>query len=151
MAKSHKGKFTPKHPHKYKGDPTKIVYRSSWELKLMFWLDEHKDVLEWASEEMFFSTRYRSPFKYEKYHTYFPDFWVKRKTKNGMIQIAVIEVKPKKQIDPPVKGKKKNKTFIKEKVIYAINQAKWESAERMCNKKGWKFLKMNEFDLQTIL
>ena len=47
---SYKGKYNPKNPHKYKGDPTNIIYRSLWELKLMMYLDEHRDVVQWASE-----------------------------------------------------------------------------------------------------
>ncbi|NDB85179.1 MAG: head completion protein, partial [Alphaproteobacteria bacterium] len=29
---AYKGKFNPKNPNKYKGDPTNIIYRSRWEL-----------------------------------------------------------------------------------------------------------------------
>ena len=52
MAKYNKGKFKPKNPLKYKGNPTEIFYRSSWELKLMLYLDDHKDVVSWCSEEV---------------------------------------------------------------------------------------------------
>ena len=31
----YKGKFKPKNPTKYKGDLKEIVYRSSWELKMI--------------------------------------------------------------------------------------------------------------------
>ena len=49
--KTLKGKYTPKNPIKYKGDPTNIIYRSSWELKFMKWCDLREDVIEWQSEE----------------------------------------------------------------------------------------------------
>ena len=55
----YQGYFKPKNPHKYKGDPTNIIYRSSWELKLMKYLDERKDVVKWGSEEIIIP--YRSP------------------------------------------------------------------------------------------
>ena len=73
---SYKGRYIPKNPNKYKGDPTNIIYRSSWELKLMRYLDEHSDVVQWASEEFFIP--YKSPID-GRYHRYFPDFWMKRK------------------------------------------------------------------------
>jgi hypothetical protein len=73
MAKSYQGYFKPKNPQKYKGDPTNIVYRSSWELKLMTYLDLHKDIVTWGSEELIIP--YRSPID-NKIHRYFPDFIV---------------------------------------------------------------------------
>ena len=56
---TYKGFFKPKNPQKYRGDPTNIIYRSGWELKLMLYLDEHKDVVNWGSEELIIP--YRSP------------------------------------------------------------------------------------------
>ena len=49
---AHKGKFRPKNPAKYHGDPTNIIYRSGWELKYMAHLDSAKDVISWSSEEV---------------------------------------------------------------------------------------------------
>ena len=49
---AYKGRFRPKHPDKYKGDSTKIIYRSLWELKVFKWMDEHRDVIWWQSEEV---------------------------------------------------------------------------------------------------
>ena len=49
---TYKGYFKPKNPAKYKGNPTNIIYRSRWELKLMMHLDERSDVLSWGSEEV---------------------------------------------------------------------------------------------------
>ena len=37
---------------KYRGDPTKIIYRSLWERKFMIYCDANVNVLEWASEEV---------------------------------------------------------------------------------------------------
>ena len=48
----YQGKFTPRFPRKYKGDPTNIIYRSSWEYKFMVWADTSTSVQEWASEEI---------------------------------------------------------------------------------------------------
>ena len=37
------GKFRPKNPSKYKGDPTNIIYRSSWELTVFKYLDNNPE------------------------------------------------------------------------------------------------------------
>ena len=65
-----KGYFKPQNPQKYKGDPTNIVYRSGWELKLMLYLDKHEEVISWASEEVIIP--YRSPID-NRIHRYYPD------------------------------------------------------------------------------
>ena len=91
---SYKGWFTPKHRSKYKGDSENVVYRSSWELRVMKWLDENPSVIWWASEELII--RYKSPID-QKMHRYFPDFIVRLKQKNGTESTVVIEIKPQKQ------------------------------------------------------
>lgn len=133
---SNKGFFSPKHPHKYKGNPTEIVYRSGWELKLMMYLDDHPDVIQWASEE--FAIPYRSPLD-GKIHRYYPDFWVKRKSSTtGLVENVVIEVKPLKQVLPPKVQNVRTKQYIKEVVTWGINQAKWQAAENFCKQRNWK-------------
>ena len=42
---AYKGKFTPKNPQKYKGNPKNIIYRSSWERRFMSYCDKTKEVL----------------------------------------------------------------------------------------------------------
>jgi hypothetical protein len=49
MKRPLKGKFKPKNPQKYKGNVTNIIYRSSWELRLMSYLDNHKNIISWGS------------------------------------------------------------------------------------------------------
>jgi hypothetical protein len=95
---AYSGKFTPKNPQKYIGDYNNIVYRSSWECKVMDWLDRNDDVISWASEELIIP--YISPHD-NRYHRYFPDFLVKVKTRNGQHKTMLIEIKPKKQTIPP--------------------------------------------------
>ena len=43
------GYYTPLHPEKYKTNRNQIIWRSSWELKLMKWLDLTPEVIEWDS------------------------------------------------------------------------------------------------------
>jgi hypothetical protein len=141
---AYKGRFQPKAPNKYKGDPTRIIYRSLWELKLMKYLDSHEDVLFWSSEE--FSIPYRSPID-GRMHRYFPDFWVKKKNRSGIIEQVVIEVKPQKHIDPPKTPKRKTRRYMGEMARHAVNMRKFEVAERFCDERGMKFQLITEKEL----
>ena len=68
----HKGRFKPKNYKKYKGDSTKIFYRSSWERNFMIYCDKSPAILEWSSEE--YVIPYVSPLD-KRVHRYFPDFY----------------------------------------------------------------------------
>lgn len=140
--KFQQGRFRPRNPSKYKGDPTNIIYRSSWELKLLHYLDSHPDVIQYASEE--FPIPYLHPID-DRVHKYFPDFWVKHRLKDGTIQTTVIEVKPKKQtVEPPIPKKGITRNYKREKITYAINKAKWQAAEHFCEQRNWKFQILTE-------
>ena len=144
MAKSYQGYFKPKNPQKYKGDPTNIVYRSSWELKLMLYLDSHKDIVTWSSEEIFIP--YRSPID-NKIHRYFPDFIVTKINKEGKKETALIEVKPAAQTMPPKKQEKVTRKYITEVTTWGINEAKWKAAVEYCKDRKWQFKVITEEDL----
>lgn len=139
-----KGRFIPKNPQKYRGNPNKIIYRSSWELRFMRWCDNHPDVLKWASEEL--SIRYISPID-RKYHRYFPDFLIQKKTANGSVQTVLIEIKPAKQTRPPTTPKKRTKKYLNEVLRYEINKAKWNAAIEFCNQSGITFQILTEAEL----
>jgi hypothetical protein len=141
---SYKGLFKPTNPAKYRGDPTHIVYRSSWELKVMSYLDSHKDVLQWSSEELFIP--YRSPID-SKIHRYFPDFLVRKKNPQGVVETLMLEVKPYKETQPPNKQTKRTKKYLREVYTWGINNAKWEAAREYCNERKWKFLILTENEL----
>lgn len=138
------GVFKPKNMMKYRGDVKNIVYRSSWELKFMVYLDNHKDVLEWSSEELIIP--YRSPVD-NRIHRYFPDFYVKRKDKDGKVETLIIEIKPKSQTRPPEKISKPNKRYIKEVFTWGVNEAKWKAAKEYCEDRKYKFLILTEKEL----
>jgi hypothetical protein len=142
--KSYKGKFKPKNPSRYKGDPTNIIYRSSWEAKFMKYLDEHPDVIYWASEELVIP--YRSPVD-GKIHRYFPDFLVHKKDLRGVIETVLVEIKPANQTVEPVKKKTINKAYINEVMTWGVNQAKWKAASEYCADRKWRFLIMTEKEL----
>jgi hypothetical protein len=145
MAEYQQGFFRPQYPEKYQGDPTKIVYRSSWERKAFKWCDLNSNILKWASEE--FSIRYFNPAT-GKHHRYYPDLIVTMKETTGEIKKYVIEIKPYRQTNPPVQSpKKKTKTFINESITYQKNLAKWTAAEAWCKDRGLIFMLVTEREL----
>ena len=141
---SYKGRFKPRNPGKYKGNADNIIYRSLWELKLMRYLDLHTDVLEWASEE--FSIPYISPVD-KRPHRYFPDFWLRKKSPEGLIETYVIEVKPAKESKMPVLEGKISRNQKRDIITYAVNQAKWKAAEQFCIERQWQFKVFTEKEL----
>lgn len=141
---AYNGKYSPKNPQKYRGDATNIVYRSTWECRVMNWLDNAESVLEWGSEE--FSISYMSPVD-GKPHRYFPDFYVKSRKADGTVEVQILEIKPHKQTVEPQKKSRVTKQYINEVVTYGVNQAKWKAANEFCLDRGWKFKVLTEYDL----
>ena len=143
---AYSGKYLPSNCKKYKGNPTKIYYRSLWELKFMKWCDGNNNILEWGSEEIV--VPYRSPLD-GKYHRYFVDFYVKVITRTGDIKKYLIEIKPKKQTMEPTVQKRKTAKYINEVTTYAVNQAKWEAAREWCADRRLEFLILTEDHLNV--
>lgn len=142
------GRFRPHFPEKYKGDPTKIYWRSSWELQVMKWLDNHSSIVEWSSEETIIP--YKSPID-RKYHRYFPDFKI-TVNKNGILEHYIVEVKPKAQTKPPKKKAtgKPSKAYVRQVETFLVNSAKFEAAQQYCDKRGYKFMLITEDNLKKI-
>ena len=138
---AYQGIFRPKNPQKYIGDSNNIVYRSSWECRVMNWFDQNDDIISWASEELI--VPYKSPID-NRFHRYFPDFIVKVKTRDGTMKTLMIEVKPKKQTMPPEPRKRVTKQYVTEVTTYGVNQAKWKAANEYCLDRGWEFKIMTE-------
>jgi hypothetical protein len=132
---SYKGTFKPKNPTKYNGNANNIIYRSLWELRVMKYLDDHPEVIWWASEELIIP--YYNPIDNKK-HRYFPDFVAKMKRKDGTVMTYVIEVKPEIQTKKP-EQKRQTKKYIQESMTYIINQSKWKAATEFCKDNGWEF------------
>ena len=141
---AYKGKYKVRCPYKYKGDPTKVIYRSLWELKFMRYCDSNINILEWGSEEMY--VWYKSPVD-NRPHRYFPDFYIKTKESSGKIKKYIIEVKPKRQTKPPAKPKRQTKGYLREAFEYAKNQAKWKAANEWCIDRGFEFKVLTENEL----
>lgn len=111
---------------------------------MLQWLDNHPDIINFSSEEIIIP--YVSPAD-GKYHRYFPDFFVKIKSKDGTIKNMILEVKPHAQSIEPVIKKNITKRYITEVVTYGVNQAKWKAAEEYCKDRKWEFRVLTEYEL----
>jgi hypothetical protein len=138
---AYSGTFKPSNPQKYVGDYKNIIYRSSWEAKLMSWLDKNPSIVSWASEEVVIP--YISPVD-GRWHRYFPDFVVKVRDKNGTLKTMMLEVKPKKQTKEPEQQRRVTKRYITEVTTWGVNQAKWKAATEYCLDRGWEFKLITE-------
>lgn len=135
-----KGKFQPKHPTKYKGNPTNIIFRSKWEADVFRFCDMNPEIVKWSSEEIVIP--YVSPLD-GRVHRYFPDIWIQKTDKS----CAIIEIKPFKQTLEPEIPKKKTRAFLNEAATYVVNQAKWKAASEYCKDRNWKFILMTENEI----
>lgn len=142
--KFHQGKYSPKSPKKYLGDPTCIFYRSSWELKFFNWLDSSDFVVGWSSEEIVIP--YRCPTD-DKIHRYFPDVKAQIRNKDGLLKTYLIEVKPAKQTQPPVYPGRNTQRYLTESMTYIKNQAKWKAATEWAKDRGYEFKIITEYEL----
>ena len=129
---AYSGRYKPKNPKKYKGDYTKVIYRSLWEKHAFKWCDTNANVIEWSSEEVVI------PYLYEvdhKYHRYFMD--LKIKMKDG--KVFLVEIKPDAQTHPPT-GQRRTKRYITESLTYVKNMNKWKAANEYAKDRGWHFV-----------
>ena len=108
---------------------------------MMDWLDRNPNIISWASEELIIP--YISPVD-GRWHRYFPDFLVKMRTKDGKLKTMLLEVKPKKQSQPPEPQKRVTKRYINEVATWGVNQSKWKAANEYCLDRGWEFQVITE-------
>jgi len=128
--KTYHGLYKP--TEKYCGDPEKVVYRSLWELATFRWLDDNPNIVKWSSEET--PIRYRDASS-GKVRTYYPDvhIWFKNK------KVILVEIKPKKELNPPKVPKRRTRRYINEVKTFATNQSKWKYAREWCLDRNIKF------------
>ena len=141
MTKNYKGIYKVRHPEMYKGDVSKVEYRSNWEKQCFIWLDGNSQVEWWASEE------FVVPYYYDvdkKMHRYFVDLSIKWKSGKLML----VEVKPKKQTVPPKTKSPKSKRSLNEAYTWIMNCNKWEAADKIAKDNGWEFVIWTEDDLK---
>lgn len=135
------GRFIPKNPAKYVGNVNNILFRSSWEVRFMQWLDTNNAVLRWGSEEL--AIPYVNPIKVDeggrpKISRYFPDFIILYRDAFGNLKKEIVEVKPYKEsvITPRMSDR--------DKLAYTVNQAKWKAAAIFAESQGATFRVITE-------
>lgn len=131
------GFFTPKNPQKYIAK-NKPKYRSGWELTFMTFCDLNENIIYWASEAI--RIPYRHPFT-GKMTIYVPDFFVVYQNKHGQKIAEVVEIKPKKQ------SVIESKASQKDRMVVAINHAKWQAAIAYCKSQGYTFRVLTENEI----
>ena len=128
------GQYKPVNPSKYVGTYP-IIFRSSWEHKVMVMFDTNPNISSWASESL--KIPYQNPFT-GKYTVYVPDFVVTYTDAKGTKKAEIIEVKPAKE------------TFMEQarsqqaKAAVILNAFKWKAAQEFAKHHGMQFRVMNE-------
>lgn len=129
------GEYVVKNKHKFKGR-SNPVYKSSWELRMMTFLDERLEIELWAYEP--FSIPYVHPLTHRR-SNYWPDFLVKYTDKSGQAHVDLLEVKPASQAFQENVGKSQ-----KNQADFVVNNAKWEAARLYAKMKGMNFRVVDE-------
>lgn len=154
----HQGFFKPTNVLKYIGDPTKIVYRSKWELHFMIYCDQKDIIAKWSCEHI--AIPYQD--KNGKIHRYYPDFYIERIDPNDPDNYirAIVEIKPGNEIQPdfvnPDGSIKPPEIYLKKITAkslesyeyklktYQKNLYKWTKAKIWCEQRHLNFHLMNE-------
>lgn len=157
----HQGNFIPKNKEKVikLNSQGGIYYRSSWELKIMTWLDINSKITKWGSECIsipYQLTHFSKNGDIDvKSHNYYPDFYYEINDGNS-IKKVIAEVKPMKeylmvqkiqnsQISIPENSTlKKMKNLEYDVKMAHKNKNKWETMIKFCDKKGWEFIIITE-------
>jgi hypothetical protein len=131
-------------PDKYIGDPTKIIYRSSWEFRFCKYCDENQNVTKWSSEP--FPIKYVSPID-NKEHNYYIDFYM-RFLKDKEEHDYLVEIKPEASLKKPIfegiQTMKKLQSFNYAAKTWLINAAKFSAAKVYAESIGYKFTVITE-------
>ena len=131
---------------KYIGDFNKVIYRSSWEKKMMTFCDMNENVIKWSSETI--QVPYFNPVD-NATKTYNLDFFFQIRQNDGTVKNIIAEVKPSKKLEKPILPT----TRLNEKRIqahnyqmkeYVINMYKFQAAKKWAEDRGWEFTIITE-------
>jgi len=134
---AYKTRFSPKNPNKYVGSKKELLCRSLWERRVCKFLDESTGVKKWSFEEI--EIPYVHPID-KKIHRYIPDFLIQIE-KNEQKKSILVEIKPNKQVNL------KESASRNEKILFEINKAKWQAAQKFCEKHGMEFKILTEKEI----
>ena len=137
MSKYAQGKYTIKNPEKYMGKkiPT---YRSSWEFTFCSFCDNNPAVVNWASEAI--QIPYFNPVS-GKQTIYVPDFLIVYVDAKQRKHTELIEIKPSKE------ATMESAKSYRDKLMVAINMAKWAAADAWARANNMRFRVVTEFDI----
>jgi hypothetical protein len=137
MSKYASGKYQVKNPEKYMGKRLPN-YRSSWEFTFMSFCDNNPAVLNWVSEGV--KIPYFNPVS-GKQTIYVPDFLVVYVDANQRQHTELVEIKPSKE------ATMESARSYRDKLMVAMNMAKWAAADSWCRANNMRFRVVTEFDI----
>ena len=139
--------YVLKNPNKYRGDKTKIIYRSSYEKRFCQLCDSSPKIISWSSEPI--SIRYTSMYD-NRQHSYWLDFWFKYDDGREFI----VEVKPSGKLKKPRKPSKKTakslENYNHRMKEYLVNYSKFKAASEFAKQTGVEFIIVDEHFLFSI-
>jgi hypothetical protein len=138
-----------------------LYYRSSWEKKIMIYLDMKEEIVMWGAEGLeipYASQEYDRDAQMvrTKHRRYYPDFYYKIKSADGSIKEVIAEVKPMKEVKdvemfnegkfhiPNNLNSKRLKNLEYQFKMAQKNSSKWKAMEEFSLKKGMKFIIITE-------
>lgn len=168
-ARTKQGYARIKNTNKYIGDPSQIIYRSSWEFAFIKFCDMSPDVIRWSSEPIGIKY-YDKVSNIEKcqklgldpnnpvnwaVRNYYTDFWCEV-YKDGIVQKMFIEIKPSnKLIKPkapaPNASPQTNKRFNRIAKEYLINEEKFKAINEYAIRNGAVFKVFTEKTLRNLI
>ena len=137
MSKYAQGKYQVKNPEKYMGKRLPS-YRSSWESTFMSFCDNNPAVLNWVSEGV--KIPYFNPVS-GKQTIYVPDFLVVYVDANQRQHTELVEIKPSKE------ATMESARSYRDKLMVAMNMAKWAAADSWCRANNMRFRVVTEYDI----
>lgn len=130
-----------KNPEKYRGNKSKIIYRSSYEKRFCQYCDMSEKIISWSSEPL--SIMYTSIADGRR-HKYWLDFWIKYEDGREFI----IEVKPNNKLKKPRKPSKKTSKSLENYNYklkeYLTNYSKFKAAAEFARQSGIEFIIVDE-------
>lgn len=144
MAKQYRqGKYNVVNYKKYDGDPTNVIYRSSWERIVLNWLDLSQNVVSFSSEEVVIPYYDETQ---QKMRRYFMDIKATFRMKDNSLKTYLVEIKPFKETQPP-RNIKNKRVLMEALATYQTNQCKWRAAKAYCEERGWHFMIVTEYEI----
>lgn len=141
---AYSGTYIPAHPQKYRGDSSKIYFRSLWERAVFKYCEQNPHIEWWSSEELVIEYTCMTD---KKKHRYYPDLIIKYTT--GLV--VIVEIKPYRQTIKPVITKNKNRqTLLNESITYTKNISKWLAAKEYARQNNLEFQIWTEKTLEAM-